>query len=72
MNESYITSFTGRESVTFKDFGDLLTVDDVMLILGIGKNSAYKLFKSGAVHAFQLSGKWRIKKQSVIDFINRQ
>ncbi len=72
MNESYVTSFTGRESVMFKDFGDLLTVDEVMLLLGIGKNSAYKLFQSGSIHAFRLNGKWRIKKQSVIDFINRQ
>ena len=72
MNDGNLTSIAGHESVMFKDFSDLLTVDDVMILLGIGKNSAYKLFRSGAIHAFRLNGKWKIRKQSVIDFINQQ
>ena len=67
-----LTTFNAREAAMFKDFSDLLTVDEVMLLLGIGKNSAYKLFRSGKIRAFRLNGKWKIRKQSVINFINSQ
>lgn len=71
-NNDYLTTFNTREAAMFKDFSDLLTVDEVMLLLGIGKNSAYKLFRSGKIQAFRLNGKWKIRKQSVINFINSQ
>ena len=53
-------------------YGELLEVGDVMEILGIGKNSAYALFRSGEIKAFRLTRKWKIPKQSVIEFINNQ
>ncbi len=71
-NNDYITMYNVREAVLFKNFSDLLTVDELMQLLGIGKSSAYKLLRSGKIRAFQLNGKWRIKKQSVISFINSQ
>lgn len=67
-----LTTFNTREAALFKDFSDLLTVDELMLLLGIGKNSAYNLLRSGKIRAFQLNGRWKIQKQSVINFINSQ
>lgn len=53
----------------FDEYGDMLSVDDVMEILGIGRNSAYELFNSGELKCFKLKGKYKIPKQAVIEFI---
>lgn len=41
----------------FEEYGDMLTVDEVAEILGIGKNSVYEIFRSGEMHCFILKGK---------------
>lgn len=55
----------------FEEYGDMLTVDEVAEILGIGKNSAYEIFRSGELNCFMLKGKWKIPKQAVIEYINK-
>lgn len=56
----------------FEEYGDMLSVEEVMDILGIGRNAAYDLFKSGDLKCFRFKGKWKIPKQSVIEFITRK
>jgi hypothetical protein len=63
-------SATGQGSLNH--YGELLDISDVMEILGIGKNSAYSLLRSGEIKGFRLTRKWKIPKQSLIDFINSQ
>ena len=48
------------------EYGFILNVEDVMEILNIGKNSAYELFRSKSIKCFQLKGRWKIPKQSLI------
>ncbi len=48
---------------------DILCVEEVMEILYIGRNYAYKLLNSGALKAFRVGRKWRIPKSSLEDFI---
>ena len=54
------------------EYSDILTVEDVMEILNIGKNSAYNLFRSGCIKCFRLNGRWKIPKQSLIEFIEEK
>ena len=46
----------------FNEYGDMLTVEDLMEALGIGKNAAYDLLRNG-----ELS--WKIPKESVIEYV---
>ena len=40
------------------------TVDEIQAILGISKNTAYALVKSGAFHSVKIGGQYRISKKS--------
>ena len=53
----------------FDEYNDMLSVEDVMEILDIGKNSAYELFHSGEIKCFFLKGRWKIPKQAVIEYV---
>lgn len=53
----------------FEEYCDMLTVDEVAEILGIGKNAAYEIFRSGEMHCFMLKGRWKIPKESVIEYV---
>lgn len=51
---------------------DILDVEEVMEILYIGRNYAYKLLNSGALKAFRVGRKWRIPKKCVEEYIIEQ
>ena len=54
------------------EYSEILTVEDLMEILNIGKNAAYDLFRSGDIKCFRLKNRWKVPKQAVIDYINNQ
>lgn len=54
------------------EYSAILSVEDVMEILGIGKNAAYDLFRKGDIKCFRLKNRWKVPKQAVIDYINNQ
>lgn len=54
------------------EYSEILTVEDVMEVLNIGKNAAYDLFRSGEIKCFRLKNRWKVPKQAVIDYINNQ
>lgn len=54
------------------EYSEILTVEDVMEILNIGKNAAYDLFRNGDIKCFRLKNRWKVPKQAVIDYINNQ
>lgn len=53
----------------FDEYSDMLSVDDLMEILGIGKNAAYELLRSGELKCFRLKRCWKIPKQAVIEYV---
>lgn len=53
----------------FNEYNDMLTVEDLMEVLAIGKNAAYELLKSGELKCFRLKGRWKIPKEAVIEFV---
>ena len=58
MNETYID--------------DLITVDELCDMLMIGKNMAYRLLNSGEIACFKISRQWKIPRQSVYQYIQKQ
>jgi len=54
----------------FESYSDIVSVDDIMRMLSIGKSSVYGLLKSNQIKHVRVGRKYIIPKRSVIDFIN--
>ncbi len=53
-----------------EEYPDVLTPQEAMEILGIGKNLFYRLLNDGTVPAKKIGGKiWRIAKNDLIHYI---
>lgn len=51
---------------------ELITVDELCDMLMIGKNMAYRLLNSGEIASFKISREWKIPRQSVYQYIQKQ
>lgn len=54
------------------ELNDILTVEDLMELLNVGKNTAYSLLESGEVKAFRIGRMWKISRKSVYEYINNK
>lgn len=57
----------------YRSFDELpltLRVEDLMPILGIGRNTAYELVRSKQIHSVKIGRQLRIPKQSLIDYLS--
>lgn len=50
----------------------LISLKEVMNILKIGKNTAYKLLNDNKIEAFRIGNKWKIPRTSVDKYIQSQ
>lgn len=50
----------------------LLTADETMKVLKIGKNALYELLHSGKLKAYRNGRVWRIPRQAIEEFIRTQ
>ena len=48
-----------------------LRVEDLMPILGIGRNTAYELVRSGQIRSIRIWRKIRIPRDAVAEFLRR-
>ena len=48
---------------------DILTVNDLMDMLAIGKNTAYKLLREGKIKSFRLGNSYKVLRKSVYEYI---
>jgi hypothetical protein len=55
----------------FEDYPDLLTRRQAQELLHMGKNRILGHIQSGRLRAMILDGRYLIKKEDVVDFINR-
>ncbi len=49
---------------------EIYTVYDIMDILKIGENTAYRLLNEGKIKAFRIGKSWRIQEKSLQEYIN--
>ena len=58
----------------YRSFDDLpltLRVEDLMPILGIGRNTAYELVRSGQIRSIKIGRQIRIPKDAVVEYLKQ-
>lgn len=53
----------------FKEYKDVVGIDDLCSMLGIGKNTAYKLINSGAIKSVKIGRVHKIPKVYVLEYL---
>lgn len=53
----------------FPKYDDIVSVEDVIEMLHLGRVTVYNLLKSGRIHTLRVGKKYVISKKSVIDFL---
>ena len=61
-----------RNYHSFDELPLTLRVEDLMPILGIGRNTAYELVPSKQIYSVKVGRQLRIPKQSLIDYLKRK
>lgn len=55
-----------------EEYPEVLTPQEVMEILGIGRNLLYQLIWNGTIPAFRLGKKrWRVLRKELIDYLQK-
>ena len=52
-------------------YNDILTVEELCEVLRIGKNTAYKLLKSGEIKSIKIGSTYKIPKRAVIHYLTK-
>lgn len=59
-------------TMLFSEYDDVVTVDDVMKMLHIGKSNVYKLLRDNSIKTVKVGKRFIIPKRSVIEFLTIQ
>lgn len=60
-----------KTNEAFAEYKDVVTVYEVMEMLGLGRVDVYRLLREGIIHTIRVGKKYIIPKQSIIDFISK-
>jgi excisionase family DNA binding protein len=55
-----------------RQFKDVLTLEELMDYLAIGRTTAYRLVKSGKLKSFRIGRKHKIPMQSVKEYVEKE
>lgn len=58
-----------NENQIFKDYPDVVSIEQLMKMLGIGRNKAYELVNSGTIKSIRIGTKHKIPKVRVVEFL---
>ena len=53
----------------FEEYGDIVSIQDVMKMLGVGRSAVYSMLHEGTLRSVRIGRKYIIPKQSVIDVL---
>ena len=56
----------------FNEYGDMVNLNEVCEMIGIGRNTAYHLLKSGEIKGFKCGRVWKVSKEAVERYIRLQ
>lgn len=59
-------------STSFADLPLTLRVEELIPVLGIGRNTTYELVRSGQIRSIRIGRQLRIPKDAVLDFLTQQ
>lgn len=57
------------ENETLKDYGDILTFQELKKVLKIGRTKTYQLLQNNSIKSIKIGTNYRIPKQCVIDYL---
>ena len=60
-----------KQCTNEKDLRLTYKVEDLMPILGIGRNSAYEMVRSGQIRSFRVGRSYRVPKDAVEEFLRK-
>lgn len=66
---AYSSAHDRSDATMLADYPDVLTVDQLMEILHIGRNAAYGLLNRGDVKTLRIGRRYIIPKQSIVAYI---
>ena len=66
-NESIIN----RSNEMFADYDDIVSINDIMKMLHIGRSNVYKLLREKEIKCVRVGVKYIIPKKSVIEFLSK-
>lgn len=66
-NESIIN----RNNEMFADYDDIVSINDIMKMLHIGRSNVYKLLREKEIRCVRVGVKYIIPKKSVIEFLSK-
>ena len=55
----------------FSEYDDIVSVDDVMKMLHIGRSNVYKLLRDKEIKSIRIGVKYIIPKKSIIEFLEK-
>lgn len=56
----------------FKEYDDVVSVEDVMKMLHIGRSNVYKLLNDKSIKTVKIGKRFIIPKRSIIEFVTVQ
>ena len=57
------------ENIFSDDMPDVLTPQNIMKILNLGKNTTYDLLQTGAIKSVRIGNQYRVPQKYVYDFL---
>ena len=65
-------SMAKKRPTSFDDLPLALRVEELMPVLGIGRNTAYELVRSNRIRSVHVGKQLRVPKDALIEFLNQQ
>lgn len=62
---------TADMKIMFSEYEDIVSVDDVMKMLHIGRSNVYKLLREKEIKSIRIGVKYIIPKKSIIEFLEK-
>ena len=60
-----------ENQIMFSEYGDIVSIDDVMKMLHIGRSNVYKLLREKEIKYVRIGVKYIIPKKSIIEFVGK-
>lgn len=60
------------KKTTLQEYSDIMTIEDLIEYLKLGRSKVYSLVTSGEIRGMKFGKNWRIPKESVKEYIDKQ
>lgn len=55
----------------FDAYSDILSIDDVMTALMVGRGRVYQMLNNQELHGFRIGNTWKISKEALIEYVRQ-